>query len=497
MTRRGRVGAAALAACAALALASPAAAQLLITSTGQSGASMPAAAQGVPPASGAMPRLTPDAVLQSVDRALPLLEQVRQDVARARGEVTEAQGAFDFKVKAEALTSRGYYDNERAKSVFEQPLAALGMTTYGGYRTSSGLFAPYDGKAATLSDGEVMAGVGLPLLRNRRVDARRTDVRVAEIGVGIAERGLDKARLSYFKEALAEYWDWVAAGQQQRIARALLDIAEARDTQLADAVALGQVAPVERTDNRRAILQRRSALVSAGRQLELQSIDLSLFLRDPSGAPTRPAADLLPDLPRPVAGPDPDEAAEIATALERRPELRAVRLKRDQQEAELRLAENGILPALDLVSEVSRDYGSGPESRRGTVFEAGLAFELPMQRRKASGKSAQIQAKLSALAQELRWTEDRVRADVQDALSARRAARAVLDVVSEEVQVARELEQLERDRFALGDSTQFLVNLRELATADALAREARALADYQKALVSVESATGRLLDRVP
>lgn len=90
-----------------------------------------------------------------------------------------------------------------------------------------------------------------------------------------------------------------------------------------------------------------------------------------------------------------------------------------------------------------------------------------------------------------------MRADVQDALSALRAAQAVLDVVTEEVAVARELEGLERDRFALGDSTQFLVNLRELASADAALREVRALADYQKALVGVSSATGRLLDRVP
>jgi len=49
------------------------------------------------------------------------------------------------------------------------------------------------------------------------------------------------------------------------------------------------------------------------------------------------------------------------------------------------------------------------------------------------------------------------------------------------VAVARELESLDRDRFALGDSTQFVVNLRELATADAALREARARADYQKA----------------
>jgi len=41
------------------------------------------------------------------------------------------------------------------------------------------------------------------------------------------------------------------------------------------------------------------------------------------------------------------------------------------------------------------------------------------------------------------------------------------------------------------------VNLRELATADAALRETKALADYQKALVTLEAATSQLLDRLP
>ena len=63
--------------------------------------------------------------------------------------------------------------------------------------------------------------------------------------------------------------------------------------------------------------------------------------------------------------------------------------------------------------------------------------------------------------------------------------------------MARELEALERDRFDLGDSTQFLVNLRELNTADAAFREIKALADYQKALAEFSAASGRLLDGAP
>ena len=442
--------------------------------------------------------LSVDELLGSVSRALPLLERARQEVSLAEGELVEARGGFDLKLKAGAESERGYYDNDQFETGLEQPLSLFGLNAYGGYRTGRGTFAPYEGKAATLSGGEVSAGFGLPLLRNRAIDARRADRELAELGVGVAEGDLDKARLGYYEEALAEYWDWVAAGRQHRIAQALLDIAVARDQQLADAAALGQVAPVERTDNRRAILQRRSALATAERQVELQGIDLSLYLRGSDGRPMRPAMGRLPDLPRPAGrGAEPDEALEVQAALERRPELKALRLKRRQQEVALRVADNGVLPALDLYSEFARDFGSGPQTRAGAGFQGGVVFELPFQRRRAAGKALQSRAKLAAIDQELRWAEDRVRADVQDALSALRTTRALLEVVTEELQVAQELESLERERFALGDSTQFLVNLRELGTADAALREARALADYQKAIVGVESATGRLLDRVP
>ncbi len=438
--------------------------------------------------------LTTTELLASVERALPLLERARQDVAIAEGEFLEARGAFDLSFKASATTVRGFYDSERVSGIFEQPLTVLGVTTYGGYRLGRGVFAPYDGKLQTLSEGEFTGGVQLPLLRNRATDARRAGQQVSELGVEVAARGLDKARLTFFKQALSEYWDWVGAGQQLRVARDLLVLAEARDQQLADAITLGQIPAVERTDNRRAILQRRSALLLADRQLQMKAIDLSLYLRGPDGRPVRLDEQRLPTLPGPVLSPAPDEIETVQRALERRPELKALRLKRAQQEVELRLAENTVLPTLDLFSEVSRDVGSGSASRAGEGFEAGVIFQLPFQRRRATGKTLQVRGKVAALDQDLRWAEDEIRAEVQDALSAVQAARDVLAVVSEELTVARELEALERDRFALGDSTQFLVNLREVATADAALREVKARADQQKALVAVDAATAQLLE---
>ena len=452
------------------------------------------ASVGVPPSSlGGQRTLEPSELLQSVERSLPQLERARRDLQVASGELEEAQGGFDLSIKSSAKSIRGYYDNDRVSTLLEQPLTPFGLTTFGGYRAGRGLFAPYDTRAQTLSDGELVAGFSVPLLRDRAIDGRRAAREVTRLGTEVAQRTLTKARLSYYKEALSAYWDWVAAGQQRRIAQALLELAEARDRQLADGVALGQVAPVERTDNRRAILQRRAALVSAERQLQMTSIGLSLYYRSAAGEPDRPAADRLPPLPPSSTVPVIDENHAVNLAIAGRPELQALRLKRDQQQVDVRFAENRVLPSLDWVTQGARDFGGGPASRVGSVFESELSFTFPIQNRKASGKRLQARAKLSGIAQELRWMEDQVRAEVQDALSAEQAATAALAVIGEELAVARELEALERERFALGDSTQFLVNLRELATADAALRETKALIDYRKALVTLDAATGQLL----
>lgn len=446
----------------------------------------PAGAQPQAPPAAVAP-LTVAELLAAVDRAFPLLEQARADLEAARGDRRGADGAFDTTLKGGASTTGGDYDNDRASLKLSQPLAPWGLTAIGGVSTGSGTFAAYDSKADTKGVTEFSAGFTLPLLRGRAIDERRAAREVTGLAVARAEDTVDQARLAAFRAALGVYWDWVAAARQRGVARALLDLAEARDTQLADAVALGQIAPIERLDNRRAILQRQSALVAAERLLEQRAIDLSLYLRDAQGQPQRPPAARVPAdaLDAPAALPDETEAVRLA--LDRRPDLAARRTRREERAVELRLAENGRLPALDLTTEYTRDTDG---VTRG--MELGVGLTWPFQQRKADGQRAKARAALSRAESEVRWLEDQVRADVQDALSAVRAATGVLEAVVAETALARELEQLERDRFALGDSTQFLVNLRELATADAAVREVRARADVQKARVALDAALGVL-----
>jgi cobalt-zinc-cadmium efflux system outer membrane protein len=437
--------------------------------------------------------LDPPAVLAAVERWLPSLLKAEQDVRVAEGDLVAARGAFDLTLRADGILDRGAYDSETLRLTAEQPIAASGLNAYGGYRLGRGTYAPYEGRLQTLSDGEVSAGVSLPLLRDRATDSRRTEQRLATLGVDLAGATLQRVRLSAYREALLRYWDVVAAAEQWRIQAALLQLAEQRDRQLADAVALGQVAAIERIDNARAVRQRQAALVGARRLFEQQAIELSLHLRGDTGEPRVVTADAvrLPNLDAPL--PPPDESISVATAVQSRPELRALEARRAQLAAVEQLARNTQLPQLNLFSEAARDFGTGADSRAGSAFKGGVSFSLPLRRQRAIGQTIRATAALAGLDQERRVAIDRVRADVQDAISAWRAADEAVAAIRGELTLARELEALERDRFMLGDSTQFMVNLRELATADAALRDVRAVAERHKARVALDAATGALL----
>jgi outer membrane protein TolC len=453
---------------------------------------------GVPLA--AQSPLTVDQVLSAVDRAFPLLDAARQEQEAAAGEAQSAQGAFDVRLQAGADLMRGdVYNNESGSVSLYQPLTVLGATIFGGYRIGRGTFADYDGKAQTLTDGEWKGGVSLPLLRNRAIDARRGALARTDLGLQLAEQRVAASRLRFLGEAALRYWDWVAAGRQQGVATELLRIADARDRDLADAIALGAVAPIERVDNRRTILQRQSGVVAARRSTERQAITVSMYYRNVDGTMRRPVDAQLPGRMPPPPGriTRGELEADLAVALARRPDVQALEVSRQQQTIALELARNELLPTLDVFLEVSQDAGDGSRTLRGPELEAGAAFLLPVQRRQGKGLRQTTLANLSRLEAELRFARDRVRAEIEDAASALTAALDVVDVVTVEVEVARELEQAERDRFLLGDSTQFLVNLRELATADAAFREIAATAEAHKARVAYDVATARLAAITP
>lgn len=440
--------------------------------------------------------LTLEAVLGSVDQYYPLISAAKQDIEKARGDYLSAQGGFDPTLKSVLQdTSAGYYNNTYWDIALEQPTALWGTRLVVGYKKGVGNFPAYDSKSQTFDQGEVRAGVEVPLLRGGWIDERRTRSWAGEIGIRATEQSLASKRLELRREAARKYWDWVAAGRKTQVAEDLLTIAVTRDQALLTRVKKGDAAQVDHTDNQRAVFQRQASLVGAKRSLQKAAIELSLYYRNTEGRPI-----LVPDEELPKSFPKPElrkdlklQEAELLELSSQYPDTRVLGLQLQQLGLDQGLAKNQILPKLDFSLSVVRDFGSNPgstyipPSSYPSEFRAQLSFEMPLLLRTPRGKLESISAlnKKLELTQDL--TRDRIKAKILDSSQALTAALARVDFIRKEVEFSLKLEEAERRRFQQGDSSLLLINIREQTTRDALNKEIESLSDFFKAQAEYET----------
>ncbi|MEN9724416.1 MAG: hypothetical protein RJB38_2402 [Pseudomonadota bacterium] len=440
-------------------------------------------------------RLALEEVLTAVRSKFPLIEAARQDFRAAEGELLSSRGAFDLQLKGRSSWDlQSAYLGRTLDAVLEQPTPVWGLSLLGGYRYGRGSFPVYDGKLKTLPDGELRGGVLMPLLRDGPTDSRRVRIERARIGVDVAEASWHQQLIDAVRLARQRYYEWVAAGAKVQIAKRLLEIAEKRDLQLQEQHRRGDASRFDENDNRRGLLQRRAQFASAERLLQRSELELSVFIRDVGGQPVvvdrARLPETLPELPQTA----PPEAGAfdllIEEARQARPDLKRLQGQIDQNEREIRLARNQLLPRVDLNVAVSKDLGTGAAEYSSTETEAALTLEFPLPLRTARGRLESANATESRLLAQAQLARDRVGVELRDARSALMQARERVRLAIEENELALTLEKGERARFAHGDSNLIFVQLREQTTADAATRKIDALLDYWLAEASWEAAQG-------
>jgi len=435
--------------------------------------------------------LTLEEVLNSAMQAFPGLLAAEQRQRAAEGEHQTAEGGFDTLLKTQNRWSvTGLYENRNYDVSIEQPTGLWGTTFFGGWRRGTGDYPVYEGKSLTATDGEARIGVNIPLWRNRDIDRRRASLKQAELGQLIASHEYDQTLLEIRRLATHRYWDWVLAGQRLQVAEHMLQIAEQRDAGIRERVKAGDIPEFEALDNQRAIIERRERRVAAQRLLEQSAIQLSLYWRDAEGQPQVPVNERLP---AGFPGQEPaitlDAAEAVQTAHAQRPELQRLDMQSRQTQTELELQQNQRAPGVDVSVMGAKDIGAGKDKLNRDELYVGLNMDIPLQRRVAGGRAQVAAANLQRLKWERNGLEDRIGAEVKDALSALSAARQRLALSAQQQQAAQQLEEGERTRFELGESTLLFVNLREIASGDAALQAAEAAgnlfkghADYQAAL---------------
>jgi len=155
-----------------------------------------------------------------------------------------------------------------------------------------------------------------------------------------------------------------------------------------------------------------------------------------------------------------------------------------------RLARNQTLPSLDLGVTGSQGVGEELYKDRGDFeLKAGLEFRMPLQRREAKGRLAEVESRISQVRLEQRFARDRIRNEVRDAHSALVAAWEQTRQAQLNVDLARELQSGETERFRRGAADLLALQLREQAAFDAEVLAVDTAVDFFRALADYDAAT--------
>lgn len=417
--------------------------------------------------------------------------QLDADRRAADGEVRSASGGFDPVLRGLAgAVLTGEYPLQRYDLSLEQPTALYGLSAFAGWRRGTGTIPVYDGKIATNAWGEVRGGLRLPLLRDGAIDRRRALLARAELGQDVVKSATDQQRIDLVRTASIRYWEWVAAGLRVAASERWLDLAQTRDGQLLARAEKGDLATIDRDDNRRAVEQRRAQLAAHRRDATQLGLELGALLIERDGrAPMLDPSSAPKEIPEPPPIDErPDDA--VQRALASRPDLRAFAGLAQQVDVDARLADNQRLPGLDVTVAASRDFGGGVPDRARVAWETWVTLEFPLLQRTAAGRLDVSRAQAEKIRLSRTVLAERIRRDVLAARVALDAAKERTEAARAELALAKKLREAEQRKFTLGEGSLVILNLREQAEVEAALREIDALLDWQRAFATYRAVTG-------
>ena len=481
-----------------------------------------------------------DATARALQRNVEIRVE-RENVSVAEAREAGALGSYDFRLKAD-VSERHHLDpnitlfsgappgdlapfnNNLSSSISVSRLfktGAVGSASATVGRDSTNNFFTLFTPAYFTSIG---VQVRQPLLRNRQVDAARTQLVVTALDRQRSNAVLQQQVQNTVAAVEQAYWTLVAARRELDVRRDAVTLAERQvgDTQARidarTAAVLDIAQPTAEVERRRGdFFAAQEQALRAERTLKLLMTD------DPSDAIW--SQSLVPTNPPDVDNRPVDIQQALAGALSRRPELAARMADVSATEAQVVLAKDALRPQVDLVAGYSmRGLGGSqnaqtfafpgviapfPAELDGSLWKSyeamfrqhfpdasiGVSVDVPLGRRAAKGDYAAAQAQQRTAALLLTQQRDRIAVDVLNSASALETARSRIQAARAGLAAANTQLQAEQERFSAGTTTNFLVLTRQNDLEQAQLTEISALTEYRRALTEFARATGSLLEQ--
>ncbi|MEQ9096435.1 MAG: TolC family protein [Phycisphaerales bacterium] len=344
-----------------------------------------------------------------------------------------------------------------------------------------------------------------PLLRGFGTDVAREGLLLARNAERDSLANLKAQAINTVLEVETAYWELFRTRQNLRIVQRLLERGEETRREIrirADVDAN----PAEVSDADARVQERRQTVIQSQTNVREASDRLKIAMSDPR-FPIAGETLLLP-ADEPV-----DQAIEYGlfdayqSALRRRPEIYQALLSLDNTAIRRRVAENGLLPQLDLraqiaVSDLDSDWGTSVADAYGLSRQSwlvGLNFELPIGNRaaEATRNERRVQQYQAVIAYQN--TVQGVISEVRSALRrTKEAYERIGQAVSNRLAAANNVRVLDIQRETIAVNTPERLNL-EFQAQERLAAaeqaEVGALVDYMVGIANLHAAMGTALER--
>jgi|SRR5579859_558889 len=360
-----------------------------------------------------------------------------------------------------------------------------------------------------------------PLLQGRRNLQLRTPLIIARTQLLITSEQSEARIADLVGGAAQQYWDAIQARDNIKVQQQAYDLAQKSYERDKLALDLGALPALDIFQSQSQVAQRKVAVIQA-QYFYRDALD---GLRRLMGADVNPATRnieiVLEDdpatAPVPVLG--PDEA--VAAALQKRPELSAIRRHQGVNEMNARVARDSMLPRFDLSAiggasglggnqiPVSGPLGTGPTTfipgglgdalHQMFAFQApyyGFAINMTIPVRSSSAQANLADALVNRARDRYteRQLEQQIIQQVKFATNQLNMSLAQIDASKTARDLAQKNVEAEQQKYELGGVTAFEVLDAQSRLASVEGSLLQAYVDYQKAVVAYQRAVWTLLD---
>lgn len=371
----------------------------------------------------------------------------------------------------------------------------------------------------------VGVGVAQPLLRDFGGMTARTAVELAEKTSFRTAADYEAGLTAFVLDVVRAYWGYNLAEAELASKQRALELAKELATEARARVQIGSLPPVAAKEAESDAAAREEEVIAAHNELELsaRALQYKIML---GGARTAAPTAVRPGEAHTVEAVPLDPAGSLAQAIDSRAEARAARLEIDSAKLDEKLAKNLLLPSLDLVGRYDIVGLGGRDNRNFTPpsgdpiepsgrsetdaigdaydvlesadffeYRIGIQLEVPFSNAEARSRHAQATIAVRRAEDALRATVSDIALDIQQSVGDVESAYKRVSAAK----LARELAQQnlvdQKKRYEVGIvTTTDILDFQEKAT-NAMAAEARAIADHAIAMAELQRAEGTLLQR--